>query len=81
MSSAKFKRIREELGLTQEETALILGLSGRRAVGNIETEVRKPSKLALAVLNILVELPKKDSQWLMELLRKHIAKAEKDLRY
>lgn len=77
MSSAKFKATREKLGLTQEEVAQVLGFSGKTAISNIETGVRSPSKLAMAVLEVLVELPKKDSQRFIELLQKHIAKERK----
>ncbi|HWU44147.1 MAG TPA: helix-turn-helix domain-containing protein [Bdellovibrio sp.] len=77
MSSAKFKATREKLGLTQEEVAQVLGFSGKTAISNIETGVRSPSKLAMAVLEVLAELPKKDSQRFVELLRKHIAKERK----
>lgn len=74
MSSAKFKATREKLGLTQDEVAQVLGFSGKAAISNIETGVRSPSKLAMAVLEVLAELPRKDSQKLIELLRTHIAK-------
>lgn len=78
MSSAKFKATREKLGLTQDEVAQVLGFSGKTAISNIETGVRGPSKLAMAVLEVLAELPRKDSQRLMELLKSHIAKIAKD---
>lgn len=74
MSSAKFKVTREKLGLTQEEIAQVLGFSGKTAISNIETGVRSPSKLAMAVLEVLAELPKKDSQRFVELLKRHVAK-------
>lgn len=77
MSSAKFKATREQLGLTQDEVAQILGFSGKTAISNIETGVRSPSKLALAVLEVLADLPKKESLRLIELLQKHIAKGKR----
>lgn len=77
MSSARFKATREKLGLTQEEIAQVLGFSGKTAISNIETGLRSPSKLALAVLEVLTELPRKDSQRLIELLQKHIAKEKR----
>lgn len=79
MSSAKFKKIRENLELTQEEIAQVLGLSGKKAVSNIETGVRNPSKLALAIMEILNELSPRKSKELIELLKIHITKIEKDL--
>lgn len=77
MSSAKFKATREQLGLTQDEVAQILGFSGKTAISNIETGVRSPSKLALAVVEVLADLPKKESLRLIELLQKHIAKGKR----
>jgi len=79
VSSAKFKKIRENLELTQEEIAQVLGLSGKKAVSNIETGVRNPSKLALAIMEILNELSPRKSKELIELLKIHITKIEKDL--
>lgn len=79
MSSAKFKVIREKLGLNQDELAQVLGLSGKTAVSNIETGVRNPSKLAIAVMEILNESSPRKAKELIELLKTHIAKIEKDL--
>lgn len=79
MSPSKFKAIREKLGLKQEELAQVLGLSGKTAVSNIETGVRNPSKLGIAVMEILNEFSPRKSQELIELLKKHIAKIEKEL--
>lgn len=79
MSPSKFKAIREKLGLKQEELAQVLGLSGKTAVSNIETGVRNPSKLGIAVMEILNESSPRKSQELIELLKKHIAKIEKEL--
>lgn len=79
MSPSKFKAIREKLGLKQEELAQVLGLSGKTAVSNIETGVRNPSKLGIAVMEILNESSSRKSQELIELLKKHIAKIEKEL--
>ena len=77
MSSLRFKAIRENLGLKQEELAQVLGLSGKTAVSNIETGVRNPSKLAMAVLEILDGMSSRKANELIELLRAHIAKVEK----
>jgi DNA-binding XRE family transcriptional regulator len=79
VSPSKFKAIREKLGLKQEELAQVLGLSGKTAVSNIETGVRNPSKLGIAVMEILNESSPRKSQELIELLKKHIAKIEKEL--
>lgn len=77
MSSIKFKAMREKLGLTQEEVSEVLGFSGKTAISNIETGVRSPSKLAMAVMELLAELPRKDAERLIELLRKYIEKGKK----
>lgn len=77
MSPAKFKSIREKLGLKQEELARVLGLSGKTAISNIETGVRNPSKLAMAVMEILGESSPNKAKELIELLQSHIAKIEK----
>lgn len=79
MSSAKFKVIREKLGLNQDELAQVLGLSGKTTVSNIETGVRNPSKLAMAVMEILNESSPRKAKELIELLKAHIAKIEKRL--
>lgn len=80
MSSPRFKKLREQLELTQEELAEVLGLSGKQAISNIETGVRNPSKLSMAILEILNELPKKEALKLIELLRKQNAKSVKGAR-
>ncbi|MCM2353726.1 MAG: helix-turn-helix domain-containing protein [Pseudobdellovibrio sp.] len=53
MKGQEFKNIRTRLGLTQEELANVLGLSGKKAVGNIETEFRQPSVLIIVVMRFL----------------------------
>lgn len=80
MSSSRFKEIREQLGLTQEELSEVLGLSGKKAVSNIETGNRNPSTLAIAVMEILNELPRKESLKLMQRLKKYVAKSNKGAR-
>lgn len=62
MKGAEFKKIREQLDLTQDELADVLCLSGKTAVSNIETGFRNPSKLAAVVLWYLDKLPKAKSR-------------------
>lgn len=70
MKGAEFKAMRESLGLTQDELAEVLCLSGKQAVSNIETGFRNPSPLAFVLLKLLSDLPKKKSQELrVQLLR------------
>lgn len=58
MKGAEFKAIRECLGLTQDEMAEVLCLSGKRVVSNIECDVRKPSKLTAVIMMYLDRLPR-----------------------
>lgn len=53
MNGTEIKRIREELGMTREEFAEFLCLSGYRTMMNIETDFRKPSKLTIRLLRYL----------------------------
>jgi len=53
MDGDEVKRIREKFGMTREEFAGFLCLSGYRTMMNIETDFRKPSKLAIRLLRYL----------------------------
>jgi len=68
MKGAEFKKIREQLELTQEEIAYILCLSGKKVVSNIEREVRNPSLLTAVLMRLLSDLPLKRSKELQNLL-------------
>ena len=59
MDGDEVKRIREKLGMTREEFADFLCLSGYRTMMNIETDFRKPSKLAIRLLRYLDTQQKK----------------------
>ena len=72
MKTEEFNRIRTKLGLTQEEIAKVLGLSGKNAVSRIEVGARNPNKLAAAFLRLLYNLPSKKAQTLMGLIRKYM---------
>lgn len=78
MSPSKFKAVREKLGLSQDELAQVIGLSGKKAVSNIETGVRNPSKLGAAIMEILHESSPRKAKELIDLLKAHIAKIEKE---
>ncbi|WP_415061582.1 helix-turn-helix transcriptional regulator [Bdellovibrio sp.] len=78
MSSARFRKIREKLELTQGELAEVLGLSGKEVVSRIEAGTRNPSKLAMAVMEILGESSPRKANELIELLKAHVAKITKD---
>ncbi len=72
MTGNQFKSIREKLGLSQDELAQILGLSGKQAVSNIETGFRNPSRLTVALMQVFLDLPEKRSKELRELLVKYL---------
>lgn len=76
MSPAKFKEIRERLGLTQADLAEILGLSGKQPISHIETGFRNPSPLSQAIMSVADELPEKKAKELLELIRKHVNSAK-----
>lgn len=72
MSSERFREIRESLGFTQQEISEVLGYSSKNVVTHIERGARNPGKLAMAVLELLNELPPRKAQELIERLRVHI---------
>lgn len=59
MDGAEIKRIREKFGMTRDEFADFLCLSGYRTMMNIETDFRKPSKLTIRLLRYLDDQQKK----------------------
>ena len=68
MTGKRFKEIREQLGLSQEQLASILGLSGFKAVSNIETGFRNPSRLIAALMQVFLDLSEKRSKELRDML-------------
>jgi transcriptional regulator with XRE-family HTH domain len=58
MKSSELRRIREKLGLSREDFAEVLCLSGYGAYANIENDIRKPSKLTIRLLRYLDSLSK-----------------------
>ncbi len=69
MKGDEFRAIREHLGLSREEMAELLGLSGYSAVSNIEIGHRNPSQLAAMLLRALKSLSPKRANELINLLR------------
>lgn len=53
MQGKEVRLIREKLGLSVEEFADLLCLAGYQSVMNIESDFRKPSKLAIRLLRYL----------------------------
>lgn len=80
MSPARFKEIRENMGLTQTDLSEIFGLSGRLPITHYETGFRKPSKLITALMEIFAHLPEKKSVELRDLLLKEMRTAKKPKR-
>lgn len=74
MNPDEVRKIREKLGLTPEELALFLGLSGYGSIMNIENGVRRPNKLAIKILRFLNSLPIVKAKRLMEEINKNDSK-------
>lgn len=72
MSPNRFREIRTELNLKQEELAEILCVSHPMVISHYETGFRKPSKLIQVVMSILSSLPKKKRDEFIELIRDHV---------
>jgi len=66
------KTMREQLGLTQDELADVIGVAGKRVVSNIETEFRNASPIILALMDVLCRLPEKRSRELQEMLKESL---------
>ncbi|MBY0314574.1 MAG: hypothetical protein K2Q26_03580 [Bdellovibrionales bacterium] len=71
MKPEDIKRIRESLGMNRDELAELLCLSGYQAMMNIETDFRKPNKLAVRLLRYLDSMSKAKALVLIEELKKH----------
>jgi len=74
MDGDEVKRIREKFDLKREDLAELLCLSGYRTMMNIETNFRRPAKLAIRLLRYLDSLPKTKAKVLIEELNNHEAK-------
>lgn len=72
MTPARFKQIREKLGLKQSELGELLGLKGRIAVTHYETGFRNPNRLIVVLMEILDEWPEKKSQELRAEIQKRM---------
>lgn len=68
MKAAEFKKIREELGLTQDELSEVLCLSGRRVISNIEQGLRNPSLLSIVLMRLFASLSINKSKELQRLI-------------
>lgn len=71
MTGKEFKFLREQLQLSQEELAVLLCLSGKQAVSNIETGFRNPSRLSSVLLRVLTSLSAAKFKELQSLLLKY----------
>ncbi len=80
MTPAQFKQIRERLGLTQGDLAIVLGVSGKKPISHYETGVRRPSPLIQALMSALNSLSEKKAKDLIELVTEHMAKIQRQLK-
>lgn len=71
MEGDELREVREKLGLSREEMAEFLCLSGYRTMMNIETGFRQPSKFTAKVVGYLDSLPIKKALGLIEELNRH----------
>lgn len=77
MSPKQFKETREQLGLTQDELAKVLGLAGKKSISHLETGFRTPSPLISAVMSYLGSLSERKAQDLIEVFQRHMDEARK----
>lgn len=80
MSPAKFKAIREQLGLTQSDLAEFLGLSGQVPISHFETGFRTPSPLIAGLMSYLGRLSVRRAADMIEELGSHVHSAKKSKR-
>lgn len=66
MKGKEVQEIREKLGFDRHQFAELLCLSGYRSMMNIETDFRKPSKLAVRLLRYLDDQQKKKALEFLE---------------
>lgn len=71
MEGDELRKIREKLGLSREEMAEFLCLSGYQAMMNIETGFRRPSRFTAKVVGYLDSIPTKKALGLIEELNRH----------
>ncbi len=77
MKPAEFKKIRENLGLTQKDLSEIFGLSSYIPINHYESGFRNPSILIMALMRIFDEWPEKNSLNLREELKSFVLKEQK----
>ncbi len=71
MKGEEVKRIREKLEMNRNDLAELLCLAGYQSMMNIETDFRRPAKLAVRLLRYLDSLPKSKAMVLIEELKRH----------
>lgn len=76
MSPKQLKETREQLGLTQDELAQVLGLAGKKTISHFETGFRTPSPLISAVMSYLGSLSERKAQEFLEEFQRHMNKAK-----
>ncbi len=76
MKPSRFKEIRVELNLTQQELAEILCVSRAMVISHYETGFRKPSKLIQVIMSILGSLPEKKKKEWIDLIKANISRVD-----
>ena len=71
MEGDEVKKIREKLGLSRDEMAQFLCLSGYQSIMNIETGFRRPARFSAKILSYLNSISKQKAMALIEELNRH----------
>ena len=74
MNPEKFRKIRNELGLKQDELAEILCVSQPAVISHYEAGFRTPSKMLQVVMSILESLSEKKRKEFIDLIKSHSQK-------
>jgi DNA-binding transcriptional regulator YiaG len=69
VSQKEIQRLREKLGLSQDELANALGLAGKNVVSRWETGERNPSEALRRLFSIWLKLPTPEARRLLEKFR------------
>jgi DNA-binding transcriptional regulator YiaG len=71
VTSDEFRKIRLKFEMNQDQFAELLGMSGKKAISNVETGLRKPGNFIATMLRVLDSMPKRKAEELVELMLKH----------
>lgn len=71
MDGEAIRKVRDNLGMSRDEFAALLCLSGYQSIMNIETGFRKPNKLAIRLIRYLESIPMKRAKAFIDEFIKH----------